>query len=359
MRRRLLQLVTAFSLLALIVTWVIWLASYRDGGIEYSRREAPFMIEGNQQRRYVSAVRFLVERGVFSIRQSVRREPGSLKRGQRLQIEPNDVLAQVMRMKVPLWPVAICFAILPLIALRRRLTRIDSGYDRTAPSGDAARVSNDTSTISAWEAAYQRFETPGQEVAKFIKRLRQVGAESWPREAQIVEIFCGRGNGLVALDRMGFANLEGVDLSHDLLSNYTGPARTWVRDCRQLPFDDASRDILIVQGGLHHLPTLPDDLEQTLNEVKRVLRPGGRFMVVEPWLTPFLRAVHFASERAFVRAMSQKFDALHTMIVHEQRTYDQWLAQPDAILTLLDERFERERVSASAGKLMYLGRRAG
>ena len=218
-------------------------------------------------------------------------------------------------------------------------------------------METNTNTISEWEAAYQRFETPEQEVAKFIKRLRQMGAESWPPSAQSVEIFCGRGNGLVALAHLGFTNLEGVDLSADLLSKYKGAAKTYVRDCRQLPFDDNSRDIMIVQGGLHHLPTLPGDLEQTLNEVKRVLKPGGKFMVVEPWLTPFLRAVHFASERKLIRAISKKFDALHTMIIHEQRTYDQWLGQPDVIVKLLDERFEREKFSASWGKLMYLGKK--
>ena len=155
---------------------------------------------------------------------------------------------------------------------------------------------------------------------------------------------------MIALEKLGFTRLEGVDLSADLLGKYTGPARTYVADCRQLPFDDASRDILIVQGGLHHLPTLPDDLEQTLNEVRRVLRPGGKFMVVEPWLTPFLRAVHFASEPRSSAQISSKFDALHTMIVHEQRTYDQWLGQPDAIVRLLDALIRAGEVSNRVGQ---------
>jgi ubiquinone/menaquinone biosynthesis C-methylase UbiE len=48
----------------------------------------------------------------------------------------------------------------------------------------------------------------------------------------------------------------------------------------------------VVQGGLHHLPELPRDLDKTLLEIKRVLRPQGRFVIVEPWHTPFLRIVH-------------------------------------------------------------------
>jgi len=63
------------------------------------------------------------------------------------------------------------------------------------------------------EAAYSRFETSGQEIRKFIRRLRSMGAMSWDRNPAVVELFCGRGNGLVALSRLGFSQIEGVDLS--------------------------------------------------------------------------------------------------------------------------------------------------
>jgi hypothetical protein len=49
-----------------------------------------------------------------------------------------------------------------------------------------------------WEAAYLRFETPEQEIRKFEKRLLRLGAGAWPRDLRIVELFCGRGNGLRA-----------------------------------------------------------------------------------------------------------------------------------------------------------------
>ncbi|MGH9741336.1 MAG: hypothetical protein ACRD51_03190, partial [Candidatus Acidiferrum sp.] len=62
-----------------------------------------------------------------------------------------------------------------------------------------------------WEAAYLRFETPQEEVQKFLNRLTRLGAAEWPRDAEIVELFCGRGSGLLALARLGFTHLEGVD----------------------------------------------------------------------------------------------------------------------------------------------------
>jgi len=126
---------------------------------------------------------------------------------------------------------------------------------------DDNRLSHD-----AWERAYLRFETPEQEVRKFIGRLKFVGAMKWPRNARIVELCCGRGTGLTALHRLGFSELEGIDLSPSLAAEYAGPGKILVADCRHLPFKDASKDILIVQGGLHHLPVLPDDLDQALNE---------------------------------------------------------------------------------------------
>ena len=140
-------------------------------------------------------------------------------------------------------------------------------------------------------------------------------------DSEIVELFCGRGNGLNALQRLGFTRLEGVDLSPQLIAQYRGPAKSVVADCRKLPFTDECKDVLIVQGGLHHLPALPDDLEQTFAEMQRVLRKEGRVVFVEPWLTPFLRFVHWVSGNPLARRLSNRMDALATMIHYERRTY--------------------------------------
>ena len=212
-----------------------------------------------------------------------------------------------------------------------------------------------TTSISKWEAAYERFETPQQEIAKFRARLKKLGAERWPRGAKVVEIFCGRGNGLHALAKLGFTNLEGVDLSANLVSRYQGPAKMYVADCRTMPFEDASRDVLIVQGGLHHLPDAIADLDRTLGEARRVLTPGGLFVAVEPWLTPFLRFVHAVAKNTLVRATSAKMDAFQTMVENERETYDRWLSHPREIESLLDKHFNSRFIEKSFGKLMYVG----
>ena len=208
----------------------------------------------------------------------------------------------------------------------------------------------------SWEQAYLRFETPEEERRKFLRRLRAMGVHGWPRDAEVVELFCGRGNGLEALARLGFTRLEGVDLSASLLAQFRGSARCYVADCRALPFPDASRDVLVVQGGLHHLETLPDDLARTLDEARRVLRPGGRLVVVEPWLTPFLSFVHAVCEVRLARRLWPRLDALATMNEIEWPTYMAWLERPREILALLRERFVPELCQERWGKLYFVGR---
>jgi len=203
-----------------------------------------------------------------------------------------------------------------------------------------------------WEAAYQRFETPQQEIAKFKKRLEYLGYGNWSKDARVVELFCGRGNGLHALAELGFTNLSGVDLSEELLKSYTGSAQLIAGDCRELSFADQACDVVIVQGGLHHLPTLPADLDLCLGEIRRVLKPAGTFCMVEPWHTPFLNAVHASCRNSVARRCWDKLNALAEMIERELHTYEQWLSHPDAILATVQRHFTIDRKKIAFGKIL-------
>ncbi len=209
--------------------------------------------------------------------------------------------------------------------------------------------------VPEWEAAYERFETPEEEIQKFIRRLTSFGFPGLPKSSRIAEIFCGRGNGLVALQRMGFDRLEGVDLSDSLLQQYRGPATLHLADCLNLPLESDAYDIVIVQGGLHHLQKLPDDLDRALGQACRILKPEGRFYVIEPWSTPFLTLVHLIVERPLVRRFYAKGDALAVMTEHERDTYEQWLGQPELIMRVFDEYFRTESKKTRWGKLAYIG----
>src|SRR5262249_43483585 len=151
--------------------------------------------------------------------------------------------------------------------------------------------------------------------------------------------------------------VTGVDLSPTLASRYQGPARTFVHDCRQLPLPAASFDVAVIHGGLHHLESLPADLERTLDETRRVLRVGGLFVAVEPWRTPFLDLLHFVSRRSVARRFCPKLDAYQTMQDHEAETFERWVSAPRMILGVLCARFQPEICSAGWGKLHFVGRK--
>jgi len=206
-----------------------------------------------------------------------------------------------------------------------------------------------------WESAYLAFETREQEEKKFLRRLRGFEVERWSRDLQIVELCCGRGSGLQAWQKLGFENLEGVDLSERLLAECPAPAQLYVGDCRQLLLPDASRDVVVVQGGLHHLPSLPDDVRATSAEAWRVLKPGGKFLVVEPWDTPFLRFVHWLCTLPSARLLWPRLGTLATMIEREAVTYHAWLGRPDEVWPALTKGFDTVQKKIALGKLSWLG----
>lgn len=207
-----------------------------------------------------------------------------------------------------------------------------------------------------WEEAYRRFETSEQEVAKFRRRMQWAGLTEWDQDRPVADLFCGRGSGLVALEQLGFRNLAGVDLSPDLLGRYRGAARTYVGDCRDLKFEPGSLYGVTIQGGLHHLPRLPEDLVACLDAVHRSLARDGRVFICEPWRTPFLQVAHFCCCVGLFRRLYGRLDALAVMIEEERESYMNWLARPAEIMGLLEARFRVEKADRSGGKLMYVGR---
>jgi ubiquinone/menaquinone biosynthesis C-methylase UbiE len=208
----------------------------------------------------------------------------------------------------------------------------------------------------AWEGAYLSLGGDAQETAKFRRRLKWLGCHVWPRDARIAEICCGSGDGLDALSEFGFSNVVGIDLSHGLLSRYSGSVPVLLGDCRCLPLRSASCDVVIVQGGLHHLDELDEELEATFAEVRRVLRPMGKFVVVEPWRTRFLDLFHFASRLAFLRKVWPRFDAMATMTELEHEGYWHWLSSASLVRDLLESAFVAEYARIGWGKLWYVGR---
>jgi SAM-dependent methyltransferase len=98
----------------------------------------------------------------------------------------------------------------------------------------------------------------------------------------VLECGCGPGNlWAKSLERLPTdLSLTLTDLSPGMVetarANLDGRlphVRFQVADIQELPFEDASFDVVVANHMLYHVP----DLAQGLSEVQRVLRPGGRF----------------------------------------------------------------------------------
>ena len=206
-----------------------------------------------------------------------------------------------------------------------------------------------------WERAYQAFESPEEERRKFVRRLTGLGADTWDRNLRVLEVCSGRGNGLGAWRALGFRRVFGVDLSPALVFGATeSGGRSIVGDVRALPVPDASVDVVVVQGGLHHLISTRD-VDNALGEMRRVLAPRGRIIVIEPWLTPFLRLVHAICAVDLVRRLVPRLDALATMIEEERVTYERWLNAPAEHLAVFTRHVAPEILSRRWGKIVLVG----
>ena len=102
------------------------------------------------------------------------------------------------------------------------------------------------------------------------------------RGLSVLEIGCGMGTDGARFAKAG-ANYTGVDLTDAAVelarkrfqvSGLKGEFR--VADAERLDFPDASFDLVYSHGVLHHTP----DIEAAVREIHRVLKPGGRAMVM-------------------------------------------------------------------------------
>lgn len=123
--------------------------------------------------------------------------------------------------------------------------------------------------------------------------LRLLGTRRWDRALEV-----GYGAGAVLLSLAPYVReLHGLDLDADpapvtdMLAGRGIPADLRKGSVYELPYEDASFDLVVCFSVFEHLHEFP----RGLAEVRRVLRPGGRFLLGMP---------------AVNRTMTKLFDAI-------------------------------------------------
>lgn len=115
------------------------------------------------------------------------------------------------------------------------------------------------------------------------------------RGGRVLEIGCGRGDFALELLDAGVSFVAGIDISDVYVAEAGAKALAAghdaekhhfrVMDAHKLQFESDQFDLVVGQGILHHL-----DLPVCLAEVRRVLKPGGFALFIEPLAgNPLLR----------------------------------------------------------------------
>jgi ubiquinone/menaquinone biosynthesis C-methylase UbiE len=141
----------------------------------------------------------------------------------------------------------------------------------------------------------------------FFERLLFGGGREWvcsQARGEVLEVAIGTGRNLPFYPKE--VRLTGVDLSPAMLEFAQARARELgieadlrVGDAQALPFPDEVFDTVVITLSLC---TIPDD-RKALAEATRVLRPGGRLLLLEHVRSPLLpvRAVQRVLDPLFVR----------------------------------------------------------
>jgi len=103
------------------------------------------------------------------------------------------------------------------------------------------------------------------------------------KEKNLLEVGCGRGGGLSYISRyLNPKNSIGVDLNQKAINfcrrNYADQNITFLQgNAQQLKFEDNTFDVVINVESSHRYP----QMNKFLNEVFRVLKPGGYFLFAD------------------------------------------------------------------------------
>ncbi|MBI3413622.1 MAG: class I SAM-dependent methyltransferase [Candidatus Aenigmarchaeota archaeon] len=105
------------------------------------------------------------------------------------------------------------------------------------------------------------------------------------KDAVIVDGMGGTGFFTVLLAKRGYKNLLVFDLSENnikaaraLFKRHKIKARALVSDIEKIRLKDNFTDLVVVMTSLHHLPSRT----KALRECKRILKPGGYLLAIEP-----------------------------------------------------------------------------
>lgn len=166
---------------------------------------------------------------------------------------------------------------------------------------------------------------------------------------RVLDAGCGSGRLLDELRDYG--QLTGLDLNPDSVEVARGRGHADVVQgpVEQLPWDDETFDLVISLDMVEHTP----DDRVTLRELRRVTKPGGRFLMT----VPALRALWSSHDvfnnhyRRYDRRMLRALAAETGWSIERMTYFNSLLLPPAALVRLLQRVRHRELMRTGAGEV--------
>ncbi|WP_052745775.1 class I SAM-dependent methyltransferase [Allosalinactinospora lopnorensis] len=148
------------------------------------------------------------------------------------------------------------------------------------------------------------------------RRIAEDIADAAPDGAAVLDVGTGPGRLLAEIARRRTdLQLTGVDLSPDMITlaernlrPYGARVSARTGDVTDLPFPDASFELIVSSFSLHHW-TEP---ESAVPELARVLTPGGRLYLYDLRFAPFTNVVTAARERSLLTGRPHRSTLIRT-----------------------------------------------
>ena len=164
--------------------------------------------------------------------------------------------------------------------------------------GKKEQVAQMFDTISENYDGLNRVISLGIDVS-WRKKVVKLVSENNPK--QILDIATGTGDLALMMSSLNPDKITGLDISKGMLevgkekvanANLTDTIDMVVGDSENIPFKDNSFDAITVSFGVRNF----ENLDKGLTEILRVLKPGGKFVVLEtsnPTKFPFKQGYKF------------------------------------------------------------------
>ena len=198
-----------------------------------------------------------------------------------------------------------------------------------------------------WERTYLKLVRVVTNPKKFARVLR-----AWhiDQTATILDLCCGSGGSFDVFLRAGYRNLYGLDISYNLLSRSGNGVPLVLADANACPIKSSVFDVVIIHKALHHFL----DHRQLLDEIKRILKPGGLFCFIEPRKTWFRTLYHLALFSPFVDFIPPLLNVRKAALIEEGETYFRWLDNAPLFLRMLEERYAFATISRRDDMLHHI-----